>query len=69
MRIPLSLFTAKDKHKVAKCQIKPKDLVQTRKKAYGWKLRLYPLFWDLNESEKSPLSPPQGENGDLLQKI
>jgi hypothetical protein len=68
MRIPLPLFRAKDKRKVAKCQIKPKDFVQARKKAYDWKLRLYPLFWDLNESEKSPLSLPQAENGVFLQK-
>jgi hypothetical protein len=60
MRIPLSLFGAKDKHKVAKCQIKPKGFIQARKKACSWKLRLYPLFRDLNESEKSPFFPFTG---------
>jgi hypothetical protein len=41
--------------------IKPKDFVQARKTVYGWKLRLYPLFWDLNESEKSSPFPSTGE--------
>jgi hypothetical protein len=47
---------------------KTKGFYSSQKESIQLETPPLPLLWDLNESEKSPLSSPQAENGVFLQK-